>query len=128
MKWFLLCTAAMMSVASSVLAQDQAVQPVSIVHYGAWGVDLMSGDKSVNPGDDFYRYAEGAWFDKAVIPPDQASTGSGYDVENRAEKQLRAIIEHAAKAPDTSTAKQIGALYNAFLDDDSRRFRMPCRR
>jgi putative endopeptidase len=88
-----------------------------MVHYGKWGVDLTAGDKSVNPGDDFYRYAEGAWFERAVIPPDQTSTGSGYDVENRAEKQLRAIIERAAKAPDTPTAKQIGALYKAFLDE-----------
>jgi len=46
-----------------------------VVHYGAWGVDLTSGDKSVKPGDDFYAYADGAWDAKAVIPPDQGSAG-----------------------------------------------------
>jgi putative endopeptidase len=113
----LLCAAAAMLFAAAGSAYAQEAQPAPLIHYGRWGVDLSTGDKSVKPGDDFYRYAEGAWLDKAVIPADQTSTGSGYDVENRAEKQLRSIIERAAKTPDSPTAKQIGALYNAFLDE-----------
>ena len=117
MKSGLFCAVAIVLVGSAGVARSEAAPSSALAHYGAWGVDLTSGDRSVKPGDDFYRYAEGAWLDKAVIPPDQTSTGSGYDVHNRAEKQLRAIIERAAKSPDTPTAKQIGALYNAFLDE-----------
>ncbi len=117
MKSGLFCAVAAMVVGSTGAAQSQTVDSAPMVHYGNWGVDLATRDKSVKPGEDFYRYAEGAWFDKAVIPPDQTSTGSGYDVHNRAEKQLRAIIERSARSADTPTAKQIGTLYNAFLDE-----------
>src|SRR5580704_4712859 len=43
---------------------------------GTWGFDLAGMDRSVKPGDDFFRYANGAWFDKATIPSDRPSTGS----------------------------------------------------
>ena len=29
--------------------------------YGTWGVDLDAMDKSVKPGDDFFRYVNGKW-------------------------------------------------------------------
>ena len=35
---------------------------------GAWGVDLSGMDRRVKPGDDFFRYVNGAWFDTAEIP------------------------------------------------------------
>jgi hypothetical protein len=41
--------------------------------YGAWGIDLSGRDLSVQPGDNFYRYANGAWDDRTEIPPDRTS-------------------------------------------------------
>jgi putative endopeptidase len=29
--------------------------------YGTWGFDLSGMDTSVKPGDDFYKFANGAW-------------------------------------------------------------------
>ncbi|MBS0295856.1 MAG: M13 family metallopeptidase [Proteobacteria bacterium] len=85
--------------------------------YGAWGVDLSARDASVKPGDDFFAYANGTWDKTVKIPDDQGSTGVGYDVYNKAQDELRAIIETSAKAPKTATARQIGALYNSFMDE-----------
>ena len=28
---------------------------------GAWGVDLAGADKAIKPGNDFYKFANGAW-------------------------------------------------------------------
>ena len=36
--------------------------------YGAWGIDLSGRDLSVQPGDNFYRHANGAWDDRTEIP------------------------------------------------------------
>ena len=36
-------------------------------------LDLM--DKSVKPGDDFFRYVNGTWFDKTEIPADRTRWG-----------------------------------------------------
>jgi len=89
----------------------------AIVHYGTWGVDLTTEDKSVAPGDNFFLYGEGGWLAKAVIPPDQTSTGSGRAVRDRTELELRTLIETAAKEPKTPEQAKIGGLYAAFLDE-----------
>ena len=39
--------------------------------YGAWGFDAAGEDTSVKPGDDFFRYANGAWLDRTQIPADK---------------------------------------------------------
>ena len=57
--------------ASQTWAQTPA--PAGKPAIGSWGFDLAGMDKSVRPGDDFFRYANGAWFDKAVIPSDRTS-------------------------------------------------------
>ena len=100
--------------ASHALAAD--VSTPAVVHYGAWGVDLSGADKTAPAGDDFYRFANGAWFDKAEIPGDQASTSSGREVFNRTQLQLRTLIETAARDAKTPTAAQIGGLYAAWMD------------
>ena len=109
-----LCLTAPMALA----ADAPAVPPAAtVVHYGQWGVDLSNRDLSVAPGDDFFSYAQGSWYAKAVIPSDQDSTGVGYEVYNRAQDQLRALIEQAAAHPSDPTAAQIGGLYKAFMDE-----------
>jgi putative endopeptidase len=101
---------------TSASAMAQTSLPTD-VHYGAWGVDLTTGDRTVAPGDDFFSYVEGAWYAKATIPPDQAWIGAGRDVEERVRSQLRALIEADASAPQTADQMRIGALWRAFMDE-----------
>ena len=108
--------AALLVSGSAAFAADPAPAPASD-KYGAWGVDLTAGDHSVNPGDNFWRYADGHWADFTTIPADQGGTGTGSDVFNRTQAQLRQVIEDAAKHPDSPAAAQIGALYSAFMDE-----------
>jgi putative endopeptidase len=86
--------------------------------YGSWGIDLSGRDLSVRPGDNFYRYANGAWDDRTVIPPDRTNFGNFAALAMLSENRARAIIEAAAAAhlndPD---AVKIGAAYNAFMDE-----------
>ena len=39
------------------------------------GIDLAAIDKSVKPGDDFDKYANGTWEKTAQIPPDKSNIG-----------------------------------------------------
>jgi putative endopeptidase len=50
-------TALLAGYAASSAAQGRRGAAAAI---GAWGVDLTARDTSVNPGDDFFRYASGA--------------------------------------------------------------------
>jgi putative endopeptidase len=104
-----------LSLAPALLAQ-QPSQPAPAaapkpLHFGTWGVDLTGMDRSVNPADDFDRYVNGAWSAKTEIPADQASAGVGYDVFNRTQDQIRALIENA---PATT---QLGAMYQSFMNE-----------
>src|SRR5262245_29644097 len=37
---------------------------------GTWGIELTAMDKSVPPGDDFFRYTGGTWMKTTQIPAD----------------------------------------------------------
>ena len=78
---------------------------------GAWGVDLAGGDASVKPGDDYFRYTAGKWFDATVIPSDRAATGTFYDLRERTQDQLKALITKAK--PGTKVAN----FYTSFINE-----------
>ena len=81
------------------------------VRFGQWGVDLSSRDLKTNPGDDFERYASGAWMDATDIPADKSSNSVGSDVNDRNQERLQSIITGSPKD------SQIGALYASFMDE-----------
>jgi putative endopeptidase len=53
-------------------------QGIETPRYGTWGFDTAGMDPSVAPGDDFYRYANGAALDRMVIPADRSSYGIAF--------------------------------------------------
>jgi putative endopeptidase len=110
-------SAAALTFAAQPGSTADAPSEIAPAHYGSFGLDLTTEDRAISPGADFYRYAEGGWLAHAVIPADQTSTGTFFDVRNRAQKELRELIEDAAHDPKTPTAAQIGALFKAFMDE-----------
>lgn len=86
---------------------------------GAWGVELDARNMNIAPGDDFFRYVNGAWLDKTEIPADKSSFGAFDIVYDRAEGQVRTIIEDSAKsdAAAGSVERKIGDYYKAFMDE-----------
>src|ERR1700733_12126813 len=85
--------------------------------YGPWGVDYATMDRSVKPGDDFFRYAEGSWLKTAAIQPDKVGAGYNYDLPDQAEIDVREIVEDAQRHPTTPLAREIGAVYAAWMDE-----------
>ena len=85
---------------------------------GTWGIDLEAMDLSVDPGDDFYRYVNGTWLDSFEIPAEFSNYGTFTMVFERAEAQVKAIIEEAAEseAPQGPLEQKIGDYYASYLD------------
>ncbi len=86
---------------------------------GTWGFDLSGMDRSVKPGDDFFEYANGAWFRRTEIPADRTSIGSFQELRILSEQRMKDLIaELHAKDPAARTPeeKQIVDLYDAFTD------------
>jgi len=90
---------------------------------GTFGVDLTSIDKSVKPGDNFFRHVNGKWLKTAVIPPDRSQAGSFQDLQILSETRMRAIIDDLEKKPRdqlNDEEKKLRDFYDAFVDIDAR--------
>ncbi|WP_459610405.1 M13 family metallopeptidase [Corynebacterium urogenitale] len=74
--------------------------------------ETPSGQVSV--AQDLYRHVNGRWLGSHEIPADRAVDGTFHQLRDRAEKDVRAIIETAAQEEPEG---RIGALYSAFMDE-----------
>ena len=87
--------------------------------YGPWGLDLTAMDTTVKPGDDFNRYASGAWLARARIPEDKSLFSLRSEMSDRIESRLHDMLERAAAsapARPLTLADKVGTFYQAFMD------------
>ena len=73
------------------------------------GIQLENMDTTVNPGDDFYAYANGGWQKRNPIPDDYSRYGAFEVLRNTNLERTREIAE-------TDTGK-IGTLYKIAMDE-----------
>jgi putative endopeptidase len=98
--------------AASLHGAGQTPRPLQApARFGSWGVDLTAMDRTAKAGDDFDQFVNGGWKRRTEIPADQASTGVGYDVFNRSQAQIRAIIEQAP------SGSPLGGMYRSFMNE-----------
>ncbi len=87
------------------------------------GIDLAAMDKSVDPKDDFYQYANGTWLRENQIPSDESRWGTINMLADRNNNILRQILEQAAAdrtAQMGSARQKVGTIYRVFLDTGKR--------
>ena len=102
-----------LALASAAAAQDTT--PV----FPPFGYDLTAFDKSVKPGDDFFQYANGSYLARTGIPADRVIASRRFDMSDRTEAQLMAILREAsvaASAEPKDTKGKVGAFYAAYMD------------
>ena len=88
--------------------------------YGSWGIDLTAMDPNVKPGNDFNRYASGAWLARTQIPPDQPLASLRHLMSDITEARLHELMEKAAAAAPArpvTLEQKTGAFYKAFMDE-----------
>ena len=94
-------------------------QGVDAPRYGTWGFDLNGRDTSVNPGDDFFRYANGAAFDKLVIPSDRTSYGSFALLRELSDNRMKELVTGLAARTDLtpgSDEAKVADAYRSYID------------
>src|SRR2546423_724523 len=75
------------------------------------GLDVKGMDPSVKPGDDFFRFANGRWYESTEIPPDRSNWSTGAMLTELTAKRTADLIQEAAKAAASGEAKKIGDTY-----------------
>jgi putative endopeptidase len=116
MQWLARASAFVLVALLSVAAADDAVRPV----YGEWGFDLNAMSRDTKPGDDFFRYADGAWIDRATIPADKSAVTRRLEMTDRTEARLHELLESTAakaSARPADLSGKIGAFYKSFMDE-----------
>ena len=108
---------------TAALAEDAkpaAPAPITAQRYGTWGVDLDGMDRSVKPGDDFFKYVNGKWAATTVIPPDKTAYGAFAVLTYLSEARVHALLDQWAAdkslKPGSDEAK-VAMIYRTFLDE-----------
>ncbi|HEX8028622.1 MAG TPA: M13-type metalloendopeptidase [Vicinamibacterales bacterium] len=84
------------------------------------GLDPASFDRSIRPQDDLFKHVNGAWLARTDIPADKATYGAFDILFDKAQADLKAIVENAGasttKTPG-SDAQKIGDFYASFMNE-----------
>ena len=85
---------------------------------GTWGFDLGAMDRSIKPGDDFFRYAGGTWMKNTKIPADRTRWGSFNILGAKSEEDVKNVIEQVAAQPQRpgSVEQKVADYYRSYMD------------
>ncbi|MGQ9425371.1 M13 family metallopeptidase [Gilvimarinus sp. F26214L] len=117
-----------MAIASAILALSGCDQAGNVATVSSAqpaekpsGIQLDYMDTSVDPAENFFRYANGQWLENTEIPADKSRYGSFIVLADQAREDLKVIVEEAAaaEAEPGSETQQIGDFYKSFMDTDT---------
>ena len=104
-------------IVSTATPTEAAVQVASLpdrkVQLGAYGYDAAGMDAAVQPGDDFYDYANGTWAKTTAIPADKSNYGMFTVLSDLSQERVRGILDEAKGDPNSA----IGRAYASYLDE-----------
>ena len=118
----LLAASALALVATPGLAQGPAAAPSpeeALAGWGRSGIQQQWNDRSIRPGDDFFRMVNGKWIAAHEIPADKTSYGSFQILRDLSEARLHGIVTGlvaSRPAPGTQEARLVAA-WQAFMDE-----------
>jgi putative endopeptidase len=112
-----LCAAASLGLAS---CQETATKSkFTSLPEGVKFIEPSYIDSTVNPADDFYRYANGSWLKNNQIPASETRWGSFNLLEDFNKKALKGILEEASSkqgAAKGTPEQMVGDLYASGMD------------
>ncbi len=95
--------------AAGPVAPAEAERP----QIGSFGFDVAGMDRSVDAGDNFYRFANGNWDRVTEIPADRANYGMFTLLDDLSRTRTREILDEATRTPGS----RIGDFYASFMDE-----------
>lgn len=81
-------------------------------------IEISGIDNTLKPGDNFYRYANGKWYDSISIPASQAGVGAYMFMNYPQRMRLQGILDSVSKSehPLGSIEQKVGDFYASGMD------------
>ena len=103
----------------SLAAAALALFSCSVLHAepSQSGLDLNNLDRTANPAQDFFQYANGGWLKANPIPADKPRWGTFNKLLEENQDKLHAILEEQAKDPSDAEGKKLGDFYTSGMTE-----------
>ena len=109
------------------LAQDEPAAPTAqaeevplpTMSFGEWGFDPAYIDRSIDPGDDFFAFANQKWLEANPLPPEFSRFGAFNLLREKSTSDVKALVDElVTKDPASLSADEtrIVEAYKAFID------------
>jgi len=75
-------------------------------------------DSSVKPGDNFFQFANGKWFDTVSIPATEMGAGSFFDLDKTVRQKLKSILDSVSDGKQVAGTieQKVGDFYASGMD------------
>ena len=93
--------------------------PTPTMSFGEWGFDPASLSTDIDPGDDFFAYANEKWLEANPLPAEFSRFGAFNLLREKSTSDVKALVDRlTSKDPATLSAneKRIVEAYEAYLD------------
>ncbi|MEX0341752.1 MAG: M13 family metallopeptidase [Erythrobacter sp.] len=115
-----------LAITTPALAEAESTETVEIptptMSFGEWGFDTRYLSRDIDPGDDFFAFANQKWIDENPLPADQARFGAFDLLREKSTADVKAVVDELIAKPATELTgdeKRIVDAYNSFLDTDA---------
>ncbi|MGN3974498.1 M13 family metallopeptidase [Tsuneonella sp. SYSU-LHT278] len=109
--------------AAPAVAQDASAPAAETatptMSFGEWGFDPSGIDHSIDPGDDFFAYANSKWLKANPLPPEFSRYGAFTLLAEKSTADVKALVDELTakdRAALTADEKRIVDAYEGFLD------------
>ena len=81
-------------------------------------VAITGIDSTLRPGDDFFKYVNGKWYDSVAIPASQSGVGAYMFMNYPQRMRMQGILDSVSKInnPTGSIAQKVGDFYASGMD------------
>ncbi|QIR15591.1 M13 family metallopeptidase [Shewanella aestuarii] len=98
-------------------ANTTITAPAAKAELGNFGIDLTARNENIKPGDDFFMYASGTWYDNFEMPADKTRYGAFTALAERSEVQVKEIIDDITSRSNLNADEQLIAdFYQSYMD------------
>jgi len=109
------------SLAALLLAALALPNPARAADLPPPGINRAYMDTTVSPCQDFFRYANGRWYDQATLPASYTTVGAARELQDRNTDVLYQVLEDARAKAATETdpaLRKLGEYYGSCMDSD----------